>query len=80
MVTRPHCKRLVKYSDIKTHCDSKCSDTDTADLTLRDILSQPLAIEPTDTEKQVAAKLVRKMMAAGSTSTLCIPTGEQVGQ
>ena len=78
MVTCPHCKRLVRYSDIKAHCDSKCSDTDTADLTLQDILSQPLATEPTDTEKQVAVKLVRKMMAAGSTSTLCIPTGGQV--
>ena len=50
---------------------------DTADLTLQDILSQPLTTEPTDMEKQVAAKLVRKMMAAGSTSSLHIPTGGQ---
>ena len=80
MVTCPSCKRSVRYSNFKAHYDSECSDTDTADLTLQDILSQPLATEPTDTEKQVAAKVVRKMMAAGTTGTVHIPTGGQVSK
>ena len=78
MVTCPSCKQSVRCSDIKEHCNCECRDTDTADLTLQGILSQPLTTEPTEMEKQVAAKLVRKMMAAGSTSSLHIPTGGQV--
>lgn len=78
MVICPLCMKSVRYSDIKTHCSMECSDTNTADLTLQDVLSQPLAAEPTDVEKQVAAKLVRKMMAAGTSNTLHIPTGGQV--
>lgn len=78
MVTCPSCTRSVRYSDFKAHYDSVCSDTDTTDLTLQDVLSQPMATEPTNIEKQVAAKVVRKMMAAGTTSALHIPTGGQV--
>ena len=74
----PSCKQPVKYVTFKSHLSTECSDIDTADLTLQDVLSQPLATEPTDVEKQVAAKLVRKMMAAGTSSSLQIPTGGQV--
>ena len=78
MVICPFCTKSVRYSDIKAHHTTECSDTNPADLTLQDVLSQPLATEPTEVEKQVAAKLVRKMMAAGTSSTLHIPTGGQV--
>ena len=70
--------KSVRYSDIKAHCSTECSDTSTADLTLQDVIFQPLATEPTDVEKQVAAKLVRKTMAAGTSDTLHIPTSGQV--
>ena len=43
MVICPFCMKSVQYSDIKAHCITECSDTNPADLTLQDVLSQPFS-------------------------------------